>query len=70
MGRLTLALESLGAVDPSRGHPAPGRFAFRVPRELRHLVAFRGMFEKFVARVHRPFSPRFATTDTRRERLR
>jgi hypothetical protein len=54
MHRLALALESLGAVDPSRGHPGPGRLAFAVTREFRHPLAFHGMFEKFIAGVHRP----------------
>jgi hypothetical protein len=46
--------ESLGAVDPPRGHPAPGRLAFRVTREFCHPLTFRRMFEKFVPGIHRP----------------
>ena len=51
--RRALALESFRAVEPPRGHPDPGRLAFRIASELGHPLAIGGISKEFLGRVHR-----------------
>src|SRR5215472_11157392 len=54
LGGHALALEDLGATKPSLRHPAPGRPARGVARELGHSLAVGGVPEKFLGWIHRP----------------
>jgi hypothetical protein len=51
--RQALAPESFSTLKPSLGHPAPCRLACRIARELGHLLAIGGVFQKFISRIHR-----------------
>src|SRR5262249_45854081 len=52
LGGGALALEDLGATKPSLRHPAPGRPARGVARELGHSLAVGGVPEKFLGWIH------------------
>ena len=47
-----LGFEALGAIEPSLGHPAPGRPARRIARELRHLLTIGGVPQEFFGWIH------------------
>src|SRR5215471_13770757 len=49
-----LALEHLGATNPSLRHPAPRLLARGIARELGHSLAVGGVPEKFLGWIHRP----------------
>src|SRR5215475_9018296 len=52
LGGRALALKDLGATKPSLRHPAPGRPARGVARELGHSLAVGGVPEKFLGWIH------------------
>src|SRR5262249_31939386 len=52
--RRALALEHLGATNPSLRHPGPCHLARGIARELGHSLAVSGVPEKFLGWIHGP----------------